>query len=72
MPSLLVKYITTREKLHVINILHVIKFFELRTPDVALCTCIIIYYNVSFKLFVHKLYYMYDIIVRVQNLLRVQ
>ena len=47
-------------------------FFELRTPDIAVCTCIIIYYNVSFKLCRHKLYYMYDIIVRVQNLLSVQ
>ena len=41
-------------------------FFELRTPDIAVCTCIIIYYNVSFISCRHKLYYMYNIIVRVQ------
>ena len=38
--------ITTREILHVINISHVIIFFELRTPDIAVCTCTIIYYIV--------------------------
>ena len=38
--------ITTREILHVINILHVIIFFELRTPDIAVCTSTIIYYIV--------------------------
>ena len=64
--------ITTREILHVINILHVIIFFELRTPDIAVCTCTIIYYIVSFKLCIHKLYHMYHIIVRVQKLLRAQ
>ena len=44
-------------------------FLELRTPDVALCTCIIIYDSVSFKLFIYKIYYVYNNIVRVQNLL---
>ena len=66
------EHITTREILHVINILHVIIFFELRTPDISVCTCTIIYYVVLFKLCIHKLYHMYNIIVRVQKLLRVQ
>ena len=59
--------ITTREILHVINILHVIIFFELRTPDVALCTCIIIYYIVSFELYIYKIYYMYNNMARAKN-----
>ena len=59
--------ITTQEIVHVINILHVIKKFELRTPTVALCTCIIIYDSVLFKLFIYKIYYVYNKIVCIQS-----